>query len=466
MMQNMANRIAAIQGIAAAVLLAALAGAPAPAESQAPAEGLVGFWNFDKVENARVLDLSGNGNDGEAVNAEFTELGRINGCLTFNGKDACVQCGPAAKLGLSDAFTIAAWAWPETQYRHRLVTFASGNDGFMFHLDDNLRLLGYWFGNSAMQRKHATASVVGAIPNRWVHVAITYDNGAMTGYFNGVLLRTDRLGGGPVGIPDADVFIGRDKFNWFKGRIDEVRIYRRALGPQEIQQLCNALPDIPVAGIALDRNELSLAVNAASTLTWSIDPWHAKNQTVTVTSSDPAVATISERGEVTGMHPGQATITAAAADGRLAARCSVEVHVQTVTEVSFKEQAVRVEEGKTQKLESTIEPADATHKDVTWSSADPRICTVDADGVVKGMRTGTTAVTATADDQGLRASCEIAVWKQPVAGISLNKTETTIRAGHFEQLAAFESRRTPRGGTTCDGPPAGNRWLRWIRRAW
>ena len=47
----------------------------------APTEGLVAYWNLDKVEDGKVRDVSGNGHDGAVVNATFTELGRIDGCL-------------------------------------------------------------------------------------------------------------------------------------------------------------------------------------------------------------------------------------------------------------------------------------------------------------------------------------------------------------------------------------------------
>ncbi|MBQ0134430.1 MAG: Ig-like domain-containing protein, partial [Clostridiales bacterium] len=61
----------------------------------------------------------------------------------------------------------------------------------------------------------------------------------------------------------------------------------------------------------------------------------------------------------------------------------------------------------------TVTPADASLKNVTWTSSDPTVCSVDENGKVTGLKVGTATVTATAAD-GVTATCAVTVIKRPV----------------------------------------------------
>ena len=66
--------------------------------------------------------------------------------------------------------------------------------------------------------------------------------------------------------------------------------------------------------------------------------------------------------------------------------------------------------GDTATLTATVEPSDATNKDVTWTSSNENVATVDANGTVKALATGTAAITATAaDGSGKSAACTVTV---------------------------------------------------------
>jgi len=124
------------------------------------------------------------------------------------------------------------------------------------------------------------------------------------------------------------------------------------------------------------------------------------NVTWTVASG---AATVNPDGTVTMANPGTATLTWTDANGWFTGTLTVTavppvappVLVSSVT-VAPASSAVLV--GATTTVKATIAPADAANSAVTWSSSDASIATVDANGVVTGVKAGTVTITATAAD--------------------------------------------------------------------
>ncbi len=91
------------------------------------------------------------------------------------------------------------------------------------------------------------------------------------------------------------------------------------------------------------------------------------------------------------------------------------VEVPPVVEDDVKVVGVTVSESEnvdcdyTKQLEATILPANATNKTVTWTSSNPKIATVDANGLVYGAKNGTVKIIATTEDGGYKAECEVTV---------------------------------------------------------
>lgn len=86
----------------------------------------------------------------------------------------------------------------------------------------------------------------------------------------------------------------------------------------------NELEKVAVTGVSLDVSEKSIIVGDSFTLTAKVSPDNATNKTVTWSSSNSAVATVTE-GKVTGVSAGTATITVTTADGNKTATCKVTV---------------------------------------------------------------------------------------------------------------------------------------------
>ncbi len=81
-----------------------------------------------------------------------------------------------------------------------------------------------------------------------------------------------------------------------------------------------------------------------------------------------------------------------------------------VEDVALSDNIIHLIEGKTSQLTATVSPSDAYNNTLTWSSSDTKVATVTADGVVKGITSGTAVITCTANDgSGVSASCTVIV---------------------------------------------------------
>ncbi len=88
---------------------------------------------------------------------------------------------------------------------------------------------------------------------------------------------------------------------------------------------------------------------------------------------------------VTGITLGTATITVTSADGGYTAKCVVTVNAVDVTGVSLDMATATIIEGNTKQLTATVQPNNATNKNVTWSSSNNAIATVDNNGLVTAV---------------------------------------------------------------------------------
>ncbi|MBE9918163.1 hyaluronate lyase [Paenibacillus donghaensis] len=80
-----------------------------------------------------------------------------------------------------------------------------------------------------------------------------------------------------------------------------------------------------------------------------------------------------------------------------------------ITALALDQKAVTMAIGDSQRLGLSITPADAADKSVVWSSSDPNVVTVDADGNLSGVGVGTAAVTVTTPDGIVKAECLVNV---------------------------------------------------------
>lgn len=198
---------------------------------------------------------------------------------------------------------------------------------------------------------------------------------------------------------------------------------------------------VSVTGVSLDKTEIVLVEGSSEKLTATVEPTNATNKNVTWSSDHEAIATVDQNGTVTARRGGQATITVTTVDGSKTATCTVRVRIQIgepVQSVGLNKTELALEVGKTGTLEAIVEPSDATNKNVTWSSSNSEVATVD-NGVVTAVSAGTAIITVTTEDGAKTATCKVTVnapQTVPVTGVTLDKTSLDLKTGDNTTLTA------------------------------
>ena len=203
----------------------------------------------------------------------------------------------------------------------------------------------------------------------------------------------------------------------------------------EKQATCAVTVTTPAESISLDRTSVSLEEGQSTTLIATVSPADADDKTVTWSTSNSAVATVSG-GVVTAVKEGTATITAKA--GSLSATCQVTVqkNVVPVSSVTLNKTSLSLTKGQSETLTATVSPADATDKNVSWSSSDATIASVDTYGKVTALKSGNATITAKAGEK--QATCAVTV-TTPAESISLDRTSVSLEEGQSTTLIATVS---------------------------
>ena len=194
---------------------------------------------------------------------------------------------------------------------------------------------------------------------------------------------------------------------------------------------------VSIAEISLDKTSVTLKAGESTTLTATVSPSNATDKTVTWSSSNTGVATVSG-GKVTAVSEGSATITAKAGDKTASCSVKVDKNVIVVSEISLSRSSITLKTGESATLSATVSPSNATDKNVTWSSSDTSVATV-SDGKVSATGEGSATITATAGDKS--ATCTVKVEKNVVSatGVTISQTSLTLKVGESATLSASVS---------------------------
>ena len=152
---------------------------------------------------------------------------------------------------------------------------------------------------------------------------------------------------------------------------------------------------IEVKEILVNPTSLGMIVGEEQRLTATVLPENATNQTVTWSSDNPSVASVSG-GLVKANGTGKATITAKSGD--CTATCTVTVAPSSSTNVKVREvrlnpTSLEMTIGEEQRISATISPENATNQEISWSSSKPSVASVSG-GLVKANGTGKATITA------------------------------------------------------------------------
>jgi hypothetical protein len=227
------------------------------APSQAPRldninSGLVAHYTFDGKDmiGGEVDDTSGNGKNGSiiktATSTAYTS-GIIGQALYFDGLNDSVNNGvlvPSLSGSITNVMSVSVWidpdaAVPNDSYAAVLRQNDTTTNGMYLRYNNTDPNMNFGVGNGT----HIAVATTADLPaNQWTHIVGVYDGSKVYVYTNDVL--TDSADASLIGTIDfgtaTALGIGVTDLltaDFFKGKIDDVRIYNRVLSPDEIKQL-------------------------------------------------------------------------------------------------------------------------------------------------------------------------------------------------------------------------------------
>ena len=202
-------------------------------------KGLVAHWDFDEGKGGVLHDRSGNNNHGKIHGAKWVKCGK-GYALKFDGKDDYVDCGTPGALNMSKDVTLESWIQSPMPPKGEVGIAGTHYGGYLLtHYRDHMC---YWYISSGANKVREQAPLT-----EWHHVAATFDGKSLKIYMDGLLAKTRKSRyneitgrgtfriGALVGNPEAKDPAYRVS-GFFRGMIDDVRVYNRAISADEIKR--------------------------------------------------------------------------------------------------------------------------------------------------------------------------------------------------------------------------------------
>ncbi len=236
-----------------------------------PSTGPVGWWKLDENTGTSAADSSGSGNNGTLVNGPTWTAGRLGAALAFDGINDNVTIPHSPSLALAGAFSMSAWVNPAistTNFKSVMVKnythfFYASSKGYC----GNGAVLVGFVGSAGTK----TACDRNPLPvNAWTHLAATNDGSVLRLYRNGVMTSSAAVTGAPI-ASTGTLQLGASRVSGesFKGKLDEARVYNRALSAAEVLALFNAaapsgtVTDLNGDGVT-NISDIQISVNQAA----------------------------------------------------------------------------------------------------------------------------------------------------------------------------------------------------------
>ncbi len=210
-----------------------------PTPTVAPVtSGLVLSHQMSAGTGTTSLDETTNANNGTLTNGPTWTTGYLGSGISFDGTNDYISVPHSSTLALTGDMTITAWVKPTDRQYDGIVGKTSGNTAapYDFYLTGTTGIPRFLRGNGS-----ASASVdASAAPatGQWSHVAVVMSGTTVTHYLNGVANGSGTLST-TIGDAGGALRIGSraDDVTMFKGVMDDVRIYNRALSADEISRI-------------------------------------------------------------------------------------------------------------------------------------------------------------------------------------------------------------------------------------
>lgn len=447
----------------------------APVESKAAeadtVSDVVGYYSFnDTLENAASTsngtaklhggaDLWVNNaldtafwNEATTGTAKY-EAGKVGNAYSFTG-DAGSANGKRGEgleldIKLPEAYTISYWVKPTTVTGATSMVFVPDTTDRGINIADNwfgatfptVRIWGvagtndayldHWLPDPDGEDGPLSAAANDACGN-WYYITLTCtETGALKLYIDGREVGAGTHAAGA--FKDMYIYLGINFWDAsFHGLMDEVTVYERALSADDVAALYanNGIPGV----VTLSDDVESVEKNDTYQLTATVADGYTG--TVEWSSSNTSVATVDNTGKVTVLtDEGTAVITATVGEWSDSCTITAVSEIVPLTKIEIKADKTEVALNGTTTLSVVYTPENTTDiKDVTWSTSDEKILTIDKDGNVKAVGLGKATITAKVGE--FTDTVEITVPAVPATKLEASVEKTELNAGDSVQIKA------------------------------
>ena len=165
---------------------------------------------------------------------------------------------------------------------------------------------------------------------------------------------------------------------------------------------CNPIKE-EINSISFSADNVSVVAGEKLPLIVVIDPTSLSNTKLSWKSSNPNIVSVDENGVITGLKEGSAIITVTSPNGKTAT-CNVTVTKKAVNvkKINLSANKLTVKVGSIKQLIATVEPSNATNRELVFSSNDPSIARVNSKGVIKAIKPGKVTIAARTKDGSQR----------------------------------------------------------------
>lgn len=241
--------------------------------------GMIGYWKMDESSGSTVADGSSNGNAGTATDNSVGNGdgntppavigGKFGTARDWDGTDDYVTIadpGTGSVFDVTSKITLAAWIYPDSlSGSAEIINKKADGTASGYRLRRNTSTISFAFSDGVTTQFTVTSGSV-LTASTWQHVAATYDGSTVRLFHNGRQVyeeaRTETIASNNSAVVIGG-YINLSAY-WWDGRIDEARIYNKALSTSEVQRLYSWAPG-PIGYWNMDETSTSEIYDTSGT---------------------------------------------------------------------------------------------------------------------------------------------------------------------------------------------------------